>query len=62
MLGVPSSKRAVFVLLVSTAAWVFCLPAAVFPEMAGVGETDGEILVVGLKTQLVSPPCPLRRV
>ena len=62
MLGTPTSKPAVFVLLVSTAALVFCLPSAFFPEMAGVGEMDGEMVVVGLKTQLVPPPCPLRRV
>ena len=61
MLGVPTSKPAVFVLLVSSAARTFCLSPAAFPEMAGVGETDGEILAVGVKIWLVSPPCPLRR-
>ena len=61
MLGVPTSKPAVFVLLVSSAAWTFCLSPAAFPEMAGVGEPDGEILVVGVKLWLISPLCPLRR-
>ena len=61
MLGVPTSKPAVFVLFVSSAAWVVCLSFTVFPGMAGVGETDGEILAVGVKIWLVSLPCPLRR-
>ena len=60
MLGVPTRKPAVFVLLVSSAASVFCLSSAVFPEMAGIGETDGEILAVGVKLRLVLPPCPSR--
>ena len=62
MLGVPTSKPELFVLLVSSAAWVFCVPSAVFPEMAGVGETDGEILGVGVKIRLVIPLCALRRI
>ena len=61
MLGVPTSKPAVFVLFVSSAAWVFCLSFTVFPEMADVGEADGEILAAGVKIWLVSPPCPLKR-
>lgn len=53
MLGVPTSKPTVFVLLVSSAS---CLPSAVFPQMAGIGETDDEILGVGVEIQLVSSP------
>ena len=53
MLGVPTRKPAAFVLLVSSAAWVFRLPSAVFPEMATVGETDGEKLAVGVKIRPV---------
>ena len=55
MLGVPTSKPAVLVLLVSSAASVFCLSSTMFPEMAGIGEADGEILAVGVKIRLVSP-------
>jgi len=65
VLGVPASKPAVIVPLVSSAAWVawvFCVTSAVFPELPDVGETDFEAHGVGVEIPLVSPLRPLSRV
>jgi hypothetical protein len=62
VLGVPTSKPAVIVPLVSSTAWVFCVTSAVFPELPDVGETNSEAHRVGVEVRVVSPPCPLRRV
>jgi len=65
VLGVLTSKPAVIVPLVSSAAWVawvFCVTSAVFPELPDVGETDFEAHGVGVEIRVVSPPCPLSRV
>ena len=61
MLSLPTSKPAVIVSLVSSAAWVFCIISAVFPEVPDVGERGFEVNKVGVEVRPVSPPCPLRR-
>ena len=56
VLNLPTSKPAVIVPLVSTAACVLCIISAVFLEVHDVGEREFEVNGVG-----VSPPFPLRR-
>jgi hypothetical protein len=58
VLSLPTSKPAVIVPLVSSAAWVFGITSAEFSEVPDVGEREFEANVVGVEVRQVSPLCP----